>query len=101
MATTMTDPRESTVFPEVGEPGRPQLRVTRHGYDPADVHALLASARRLHEEIELERMAHDARSLVADDLGLQAEPEEDRMFSRFMSDDIADEPSREWVIGRA
>ena len=187
MATTMTDPRESTVFPEVGEPGRPQLRVTRHGYDPADVHALLASARarlvaladrirraeaanvalvaevrawkerartaeadrrrledalaaaeatvatsiaevqiradhlverarceaehltlrareaarRLHEEIELERMAHDARSLVADDLGLHAEPEEDRMFSRFMSDDIADEPSREWVIGRA
>ena len=40
--------------------------------------------------------------LVADDLGLPtADPEEDPVFSRFMSDDIADEPSREWVIGRA
>jgi cell division septum initiation protein DivIVA len=187
MAATMTDSRQSTAFPEATEPRRPQLRVTRHGYDPADVHALLASARgrlvaladrirraeaanvalvaetkawkerariaeadrrrledalaaaeatvatsiaevqiradhlverarceaehltlraqetarRVREEIELERMAHEATSLVADDLGLDADPEEDRVFSRFMSDEIADEPSREWVIGSA
>jgi hypothetical protein len=187
MAASMTDSRQSTVFPGATEPRRPQLRVTRHGYDPADVHALLASARarlvaladrirraeaanvalvaeakawkeraraaeserrrledalasaeatvatsiaevqvradhlverarceaehltlrahetvrRAREEIELERMAHEATSLVAEELGLDADPEEDRVFSRFMSDDIADEPSREWVIGRA
>jgi cell division septum initiation protein DivIVA len=187
MATTMTDPRQNAAFPEVAGPQRPQLRVTRHGYDPADVHALLASARtrlvaladrirraeaanvvlvaearawkeraratesdrrrledalaaaeatvatsiaevqiradhlverarceaehltlrareaarRVHEEIELERTAQEATSLVADDLGLDVDLEADRVFSRFMSDEIADEPSREWVIGRA
>ena len=187
MATTMTDSRQNTGFPEGAGPQRPQLRVTRHGYDPADVHALLASARtrlvaladrirraeaanvvlvaearawkeraraaesdrrrledalaaaeatvatsiaevqiradhlverarceaehltlrareaarRVHEEIELERTAQEATSLVADDLGLDADLEADRVFSRFMSDEIADEPSREWVIGRA
>ena len=179
MAATMTDSR----------PSAPQLRVTRHGYDPADVHALLASARarlvgladrirraeaanvalvaevqqwrdraraaesdrrrledalavaestvatsiaevqicadhlverarceaehltlraeeaarRVREQIELERVAHEATSLVVEeslDLDLDADLAEADVFSRFMSDEIADEPSREWVIGR-
>jgi len=177
MAATMTDSRPSTAS---------QLRVTRHGYDPADVHALLASARarlmgladrirraeaanvalvaevkqwrdraraaesdrrrledalaaaeatvatsiaevqiradhiverarceaghltlraeeaarRVREELELERVAHEATSLVAEDgLDLEVELAEADVFSRFMSDEIADEPSREWVIG--
>jgi cell division septum initiation protein DivIVA len=178
MAATMTDSRQSAA---------PQLRVTRHGYDPADVHALLASARarlvgladrirraeaanvalvaevcqwkeraraaesdrrrledalasaeatvatsiaevqiradqlverarceaehltlraeeaaqRVHEQIELERLAHEATSLVVEErLDLDADLAEADVFSRFMSAEIADEPSREWVIGR-
>ena len=178
MAATMTDSHQTAT---------PQLRVTRHGYDPADVHALLASARarlvgladrirraeaanaalvvevqqwkvraraaesdrrrledalaaaeatvatsiaevqiradhlverarceaehltlrareearRVHEAIELERLAHEATSLVVEEgLDLGADPAEADVFSRFMSTEIADEPSREWVIGR-
>ena len=190
VAATMTDSRQdnSPFGPsEPFTPSRPQLRVTRHGYDPADVHALLASARarlvaladrirraeaanvalvaearawkerarvaesdrrrledalavaestvatsiaevqvradhlverarceaehltlraketarRVREEVELERMAHEAGALAAGDLGFDTDLEEDRVFSRFMSDEIADEPSREWVIGGA
>jgi len=179
MAATMTDSHQSAT---------PQLRVTRHGYDAADVHALLASARarlvgladrirraeaanvalgaeaqqwqdraraaaadrrrledalaaaeatvatsiaevqiradhlverarceaehltlraeeaarRVREQIELERMAHEADSVVvAEGLDLDADLAEANVFSRFMSTEVADEPSREWVIGGA
>lgn len=179
MAATMTESHPSVT---------PQLRVTRHGYDPADVHALLASARarlvgladrirraeaanvtlvaeaqqwkdrarvaesdrrrlqdalaaaeatvatsvaevqiradhlverarceaehltlraeeaarRVREQIELEAMAHAATSAAVEErLDLDADLAEANVFSRFMSTEIADEPSREWVIGGA
>jgi cell division septum initiation protein DivIVA len=163
-----------------------QLRVTRHGYDPADVHALLASARkrlmtladrlrrteeanvalvdearqwkararaaesqrrrledalaaaeatvattvaevqvradhlverarceaehltlrareharRVREEARLEAEARASTGwLASGDLDLGDDAESDEVFSRFMSDEIDDEPSREWVIG--
>lgn len=166
----------------------PQLRVTRHGYDPEDVHTLLASARsrllslaerlaraeatnvalvgdvrrwkqrartaeaerrrledalasaeatvattvaevqvradhlverarceaqhltlrareearRVREEAELERLAGDtAPWLDASAPGSGAVPASEQVFSRFMSDEIADEPSRQWVLGGA
>jgi cell division septum initiation protein DivIVA len=177
MAATMTDSHRSSA---------PQLRVTRHGYDPAEVHALLASARarlvaladrirraeaanvalvaevqqwrararaaesdrrrledalaaaeatvatsvaeiqvradhlverarceaqhltlraraearRLREEIEMERPAKGATSLLHEEaLDLETDPGESAVFSRFMSAEIAEEPSREWVMG--
>jgi cell division septum initiation protein DivIVA len=183
MSATMTDPRQSS---------GPQLRVTRHGYDPADVHGLLASARkrlvalsdrirraeaanvalvtelrqwkerarvaeddcrrlvealavaeatvattvaevqvradhlierarceadhlklrareeadRVREEIQLEQLAHDADRWLAQertfDLALGDEdPTSDPVFAQFMSDEIEDEPSREWVLGES
>lgn len=181
MATTMTDSHQRAT---------PQLRVTRHGYDPADVHALLASARarlvgladrirraeaanvalgaevqqwkdraraaeserrrledalaaaeatvatsiaevqiradhlverarceaehltlraeeaarRVREQIELERMAQQASSPATEerlDLDLDVDLADADVFSRFMSPEIADEPSREWVISGA
>lgn len=55
-------------------------------------------ARRIREEIELERLAHEAESRAVVE-ALEAEDgAESEAFSRFMSDEIADEPSREWVI---
>jgi cell division septum initiation protein DivIVA len=181
MSATMTESPQSAA---------PQLRVTRHGYDPADVHALLSSARqrlvqlserirraesanvalvtelrqwkerakvaeddcrrlvealavaeatvattvaevqvradhlierarceaehlklrareeadRVREEIQVERMAHDADTWLAQeqqfDLALGDEdPTSDPVFAQFMSDEIEDEPSREWVLG--
>jgi cell division septum initiation protein DivIVA len=181
MSATTTESPQTTA---------PQLRVTRHGYDPADVHDLLAAARRrlvtlserirraesanvalvtelrqwrerasaaeddcrrlvealavaeatvatsvaevqvradhlmvrarceadhltmrareqadrIREEIDLERMAHQAEGLLAseEDFAREleaADPETDPLFRRFMSEDIEDEPSREWVLG--
>ncbi len=181
MSATMTESRESS---------SPKLRVTRHGYHPADVHALLSSARqrlvqlserirraesanvalvtelrqwkeraraaeddcrrlvealavaeatvatsvaevqvradqiverarceadhlkqrareeadRVREEIELERMAHEADTFLANerayDLALGDEdPTSDPVFAQFMSEEIEEEPSREWVLG--
>ncbi len=179
MAATMTETRTKEV-------AAPQLRVTCHGYDPADVHALLASARkrlmtladrmrraeeanvalvaearqwkararaaesqrrrledalaaaeatvattvaevqvradhlverarceaehltlraeerarRLREEARLEVEAEASTVwLASGELDLGTDAEADAVFSRFMSDDIDDEPSREWVIG--
>jgi cell division septum initiation protein DivIVA len=177
MAATMTDSRH-------GHSSR--LRVTRHGYDPADVHSVLAAARarlvgladrvcraeaanvalvaevqqlkerartaeaerrrmadalaaaestvatsvaevqiradhlverarceaghltlraqeeaqRVRDEIQREQEAHEAAmGRTAEALDLDADPGEEMSFSRFMSDTIADEPSREWVMG--
>jgi hypothetical protein len=59
------------------------------------------AAQRVREQIELERLAHEATSLVVEErLDLDADLAEADVFSRFMSAEIADEPSREWVIGR-
>ena len=180
-ATTTESPQQTA----------PHLRVTRHGYDPADVHDLLATARRrlvalserirraeaanvalvtelrtwkeraraseddcrrlvealavaeatvatsvaevqvradhlmvrarceadhltmrareeaerIREEIDLERVTHQADTwLVAEqDFAREleaADPEQDPVFRRFMSDAIEEEPSREWVLGQ-
>jgi len=182
MSATMTESRQSSP---------PKLRVTRHGYDPADVHGLLNSARkrlvalsdrlrraesanvalvtelrqwkerarggeddcrrpvealavaeatvatsvaevqaradqiierarceadhlkqrareeaeRVREEIELERMTHEADTFLANerayDLTLDddEDPSADPVFAQFMSAEIEEEPSREWVLG--
>jgi cell division septum initiation protein DivIVA len=181
MSATMTESRQSSP---------PQLRVTRHGYDPADVHGLLNSARqrlvalsdrirraeaanvalvtelrqwkeraraseddcrrlvealavaeatvattvaevqvradhlierarceadhlkmrareeadRIREEIRVERMTHDADAWLADERSFEIaladeDPPVDPVFAQFMSSEIEDEPSREWVLG--
>jgi hypothetical protein len=60
-------------------------------------------AERIREEIEVERMAHQAEGFLAQerryDLVLgDDEPTSDPVFAQFMSEDIEDEPSREWVL---
>ena len=181
----------SATTTESSHSAAPHLRVTRHGYDPADVHDLLATARRrlvalserirraeaanvalvtelrtwkerarvaeddcrrlvealavaeatvatsvaevqvradhlmvrarceadhltmraqeeadrIREQIELERVTHEADSWLATGQDLAREFEavdeaQDPVFRRFMSEDIADEPSREWVLGQ-
>ena len=61
-------------------------------------------AERIREQIELERVTHEADSWLASehgfDLDLDApDAEQDPVFRRFMSEAIEDEPSRQWVLG--
>lgn len=75
-------------------------------------------ARRLHDEVELARLSHEAASwfgaevadliedgavldLTGDDAGGEVDPRIEAAFARFMSEDVADEPSRGWVLGDA
>ena len=62
-------------------------------------------ADRVREEIQLERMAHEAEGFLAQerqfDLVLGDEdPTVDPVFAQFMSEEIEEEPSREWVLGQ-
>jgi hypothetical protein len=54
----------------------------------------------VREEARLEAGARASTGwLASGDLDLGDDAESDEVFSRFMSDEIDDEPSREWVIG--
>jgi cell division septum initiation protein DivIVA len=68
-------------------------------------HQAQEEADRVREEIEVERMTHEADNWLAEeqqfDLALGDEdPTSDPVFAQFMSVDIEDEPSREWVLGQ-
>jgi cell division septum initiation protein DivIVA len=61
-------------------------------------------AERIREQMDVERMTHEAEGWLADERRLdlhldEPDAEQDPVFRRFMSDAIEDEPSREWVLG--